>query len=104
MSQAKIIKIPGGDAFIEIGLDYIRIGTGDNNFILLDKSAINASANTVNWQLSPEKMTYYGLLTHVNPILGALPISPKYSISTAPISALVGVATRAASISSAVGI
>lgn len=104
MSQAKIIKIPGGDAFIEIGLDYIRIGTGDNNFILLDKSAINASASSVNWQLSPDKMTYYGLLTHINPVLGALPISPKYTISTTPISALVGVASRAASISSAVGI
>ena len=104
MSQAKIIKIPGGDAFIEIGMDYIRIGTGDNNFILLDKTAINASADSVNWQLSPDKMTYYGLLTHIDPVLGSLPFGPKYSLSLTPINALIAVATRAASISSAVGI
>jgi hypothetical protein len=104
MSQAKIIKIPGGDAFIEIGMDYIRIGTGDNNFILLDKTAINASAESVNWQLSPDKMTYYGLLTHIDPVLGALPFGPKYTLSLTPINALIAVGMRAASISSAVGI
>ncbi len=35
MSATKIIKVNGGEAFIEIGEDYIRIGVGDKTFLKL---------------------------------------------------------------------
>ena len=104
MAQAKIIKIPNGDAFIEIGHDYVRIGTGDGSFFLLDKHSINAGADSFNYQLSPEKVTYHGFLNNISPIAGLSPVSPKYSFSTEPINALVNVLINSASIASAVGI
>ena len=58
MAQAKIIKIPNGEAFIEIGYDYVRIGTGDGSFFILDKNSINAGANTFNYQLSLKKVIW----------------------------------------------
>lgn len=104
MAQAKIIKIPNGEAFIEIGYDYVRIGTGDGSFFVLDKNSINAGADTFNYQLSPEKVTYHGFLSNIDPIMGFSPIGPKYSISTEPINALVNVLVNSLSIASAVGI
>ena len=104
MSQAKIIKLPDGEAFIEIGQDYIRIGTSPDNFILIDKTAVNTSAKSVNYQLSPDKVTYYGFLNHINPIAGFAPIGPVYSISEAPITALVNVMVNSLIIASSIGI
>jgi hypothetical protein len=104
MSKAKIIKIPGGEAFLEVGEDYIRLGVGKDSFIVLDKAALSAGATNVNWQLSPDKMTYHGFLTHINPELGFIPLSPHYSISTAPINTLVTLGINAATIASSVGI
>ena len=104
MSAAKIIKIPDGDAYIEIGKDYVRIGAGTDNFIILDKAAINASAQTVNFQMSPDKMTFHGLLTHMTPIAGALPFTPSYFFSETIINAFANVAINSAIIAGATSI
>lgn len=103
MSQAKILKVAGGEAFIEIGTDYVRIGSGPNSFLMLDKKAISGGASSVNWQVSPDQMTYYGFLTHCDPISGFLPFAPKYSFSPVPILALVNLAITSASLAGSVG-
>lgn len=104
MSAVKIIKIPGGEAYIEIGEDYIRIGAGKDSYIVLDKASMNAGAKNVNWQMSPEKMTYFGLLSHQSPLAGFSPISPKYSLSDQPLSAFSNLFANAATISAATNI
>jgi hypothetical protein len=106
MSQAKIIKVPNGDAFLEIGEDYIRIGTGPDNFILLDKASINASAKSFNYQMSPDKVTYFGFLSHLSPVQGLFPVpfGPHYSLSTEPVNALLNTAINSIIISSAIGV
>lgn len=103
MAEAKIIKLPDGDAFIEVGLDYVRIGAGTETFLVLDKKSMNAGASSVNWQISPEQMTYYGMLTHANPIVGMFPIGPKYSISPGPLLAFANMFAVNALIGGAVG-
>ena len=103
MSQVKQIKIPGGEAFIEIGKDYIRLGTGSETFLLLDKKNLSAGASSINWQCSPSQMTYYGIMNNVNPILGMIPIAPKYTFTPAPLLALANIAITNSIISSAVG-
>lgn len=95
MAQAKQIKIPGGSAFIEVGQDYVRIGTAGKTFMMVDENSISAGANSVNWQISPNQMTYYGFLTNADPITGFLPISPKYSMSEMPIMAILNMAVTA---------
>jgi len=104
MSAAKIIKIPDGDAYIEIGKDYVRIGAGPDNFIILDKSVINASAQSVNFQMSPDKMTFHGLLSNITPVAGALPFTPTYFFSETIINAFANVAINSAIIAGATSI
>jgi hypothetical protein len=103
MSQAKILKVPGGDAFIEVGTDYVRIGSGSNSFLMLDKKTISGGANTVDWQVSPDQMTYYGFLTHIDPISGFVPFAPKYSFTATPVLAMVNLAITSALVAGAVG-
>jgi hypothetical protein len=103
MSQAKIIKIPGGDAFLEIGKDYIRMGTGDDVFIMLDKKSMSAGAKSVDWQLSPDSMTYYGVMSPMTPAAGMVPFVPPYMISPVPFVAIGNALITSAVISSAMG-
>ena len=109
MAEAKIIKLPEGEAFIEIGTDYVRIGAGSETFLILDKNALNAGAQTVNWQISPSQMTYQGFLTNMNPLMGLIPQalnygSSTYSFSGAPVASLMNILVTNALVSSAVGI
>lgn len=104
MSAVKILKIPGGEAYIEIGEDYIRIGAGDNSYIVLDKSSMNAGAKNVNWQMAPEAMTYYGLLANIPALPGFYPIGPKYTLSDQPLSAFANLFANAATIALATNI
>lgn len=79
MGQAtKVLKVNGGDAFIEIGEDYIRIGVGANTSFTLDKASMTADADQFNMQMSPDKVSYYGVLSQISTIPGLLPIGPKY--------------------------
>ncbi|NDB81154.1 MAG: hypothetical protein EB127_00170 [Alphaproteobacteria bacterium] len=103
MSQAKLVKVPGGEAFIEVGTDYVRIGSGSNTFFMLDKKSISGGANSVNWQLSPDQMTYHGFLTHIDPISGFVPFAPKYSFTGTPVLGMVNLAITSAMIAGAVG-
>lgn len=103
MSQAKILKIPGGDAFIEVGSDYVRIGSGANSFLMVDKKTISGGASSVNWQVSPDQMTYHGFLTHIDPVSGFIPFAPKYSFTATPILGMVNLAITSALIAGAVG-
>jgi hypothetical protein len=103
MAETKIIKLPDGEAFIEVGLDYVRIGAGTETFLVLDKKSMNAGAGSMNWQMSPDQMTYYGMLTHVNPIAGMFPIGPKYMISPGPLLAFANMFAMNALIGGAVG-
>lgn len=103
MAQAKIIKIPNGDAFIEIGKDYVRIGAGGETFMSFDKASINAGAKNVNWQLSPDKFSYFGILAPMTPIAGVIPFTPPYFFSDVAINSFVNVAITTAIIAGVVG-
>ncbi len=59
MGQAvKVIKVNGGEAFIEIGESYIRIGVGANTSFVLDKSSMTADADQFNMQMSPKDLVF----------------------------------------------
>lgn len=103
MAQAKIIKIPNGDAFIEIGKDYVRIGAGDGTFMSFDKASINAGAKNVNWQLSPDKFSYFGILAPITPMAGVIPFTPPYFFSDVAINSFVNVAITTGIIAGVVG-
>lgn len=101
----KIFKLAGdSEACIEIGKDFVRIKAGDGSFFIINKSSINAGSAKMNWQMSPEQITYHGLLNQVNPIMGMFPIAPKYLITAGPIIALANAFRANALIASAVGI
>lgn len=101
----KIFKLSGeSEACIEIGKDFVRIKAGDGSFIIINKSSINAGSTNMNWQMSPEQITYHGLLNQINPIAGMFPISPKYFITPGPIIALANAFKTNAMIANAVGI
>jgi len=101
----KIFKLAGdSEACIEIGKDFVRIKAGDGSFIIINKSSINAGSSNMNWQMSPEQITYHGLLNQANPIMGMFPISPKYLLTAGPIIALANAFRTNVLIGSAVGI
>jgi hypothetical protein len=101
----KIFKLAGdSEACIEIGKDFVRIKAGDGSFIIINKSSINAGTSNMNWQMSPEQITYHGLLNQANPIMGMFPISPKYLLTAGPIIALANAFRTNVLIGSAVGI
>jgi hypothetical protein len=103
MTQArKIIKVPNGDAFIEIAESYIRFGVGDKTFFILDDKTITAGGDAMNWQMAPNKITYQGFLSNVGPIAGI--VSGTYKLDKTVIQAMVNASLAMASISSAVGI
>ena len=105
MAQAtKILKVNGGDAFIEIGETYIRIGVGPNTSFTLDKSSMTADTDQFNMQMSPEDVTYQGILTNVPTIAGLFPIGPKYSISLNAVGALIAAARGMAAVAKATSI
>ena len=90
MGQAtKVLKVNGGDAFIEIGESYIRFGVGPNTSFTLDKSSMTADADSFNLQMSPSDMTYQGILTNTPTIAGLFPIGPKYSLDLKAINAII---------------
>lgn len=105
MSQPKkIIKLPDGDAFIEIGESYIRFGVGTKVFMTLDESAISAGADRMNWQMDPTRVTYQGLLSHIGSIGGLSPVGPKYQLNLQIIRSLINTFRSIRNVSSAVGI
>ena len=104
MQESKIIKIPDGDAFIEIGETYIRMGVGSEVHFTLDEKTINGSAKNLNWEMDPGKITYYHLLRNANTVLGLLPVGPKYVLSVSFLKGLLNLQRSLLSISGAVGI
>lgn len=105
MAQAtKLIKVNGGDAFIEIGESFIRMGVGTQVFFTMDEASITGGAQTVNWQLDPSRMTYQSFLSHVGVIGGLSPLGPKYKFNFQAIRALLSTMQSVRTISSAVGI
>ena len=99
----KITKLQGGDAYISVGKDYIRIGNGES-YILLDGKSIHFGANSVNWEMSPENMTYHGIIRNPNVVEAFIPFYPHYSFSTTPFVGLANTLITSALVSSAIGI
>lgn len=105
MAQAtKILKVNGGDAFIEIGETFIRIGVGSSTSFILDKSSMTADTDQFNMQMSPEKVSYQGILTNAPTLAGMFPVSPKYGINMKAIGAILAAARGMAAISRATSI
>jgi hypothetical protein len=104
MAQVKKIKIPDGDAFIEIGMDYVRIGTGEDTFLILDKKSINASAEAMNYQMMPDKVTYNSIFANPSIFKPTIPFAPIYDFDLTIINGIVNTAINSAIIASAVSI
>jgi hypothetical protein len=105
MSEAaKIIKVPGGEAFLEVGESYIRLGVGDKTFLILDQNTINAGGGNFNYQMDPNKVTYQGFLANQNALPGLLPVMPTYKLNLQVVRSLVNVMSNMSSVSKAVGI
>lgn len=105
MSQAnKIFKVNGGDAFIEIGESYIRLGVGTETSLILEKNGISTDANKFNFQMAPNKVTYQGILNNIGMVGGLIPIGPKYSFNLEAIRAILNAIQGMRHISRAVSI
>lgn len=105
MAQAtKVLKVNGGEAFIEIGETYVRIGVGPNTSFTLDKSSMTADTDQFNMQMSPNKVAYQGILTNVPVIAGLFPLGPKYGLSLKAIGAIVAAGRGMAAVSRATSI
>lgn len=79
--EEKIIKVPDGKAYIAISKDCIRIGVGGNSFITITENGIDIGGPGMNFQFSPDKQSYMGVLNHIHPIAGLFPIGPKYGFN-----------------------
>lgn len=105
MGQAtKVLKVNGGEAFIEIGETYVRIGVGSETSFTLDKASMTADANTFNMQMSPQNVTYQGILTNIPTIAGMYPVGPKYSMNIGAIQAILAAARGMAAVKKATSI
>jgi len=105
MAEAtKIIKVPGGDAFIEVGESYVRFGVGSETSFVLDRSSMTADADSFNMQMSPNKITYQGILKNTEVIPGLLPIGPKYLLDLKIAQPLANVARSMAEVAKATSI
>jgi len=104
MQARKIIKMPDGNAFIEIGENYIRMGVGDQTFFVLDEKSISAGGEQMNYQMSPNKITYQSILANVGPIPGLIPGGKSYKLNTSLVKGLINIARVLSSTRSAVGI
>lgn len=102
--QRKVIKIPGGDAFIEIAESYIRIGVGDRVYLTLDEKTINGGASNLNWEMDPGSVTYYNVVKQASSLVGMLPATPAYFITKKPMKGMMRVAKSVATVSAAIAI
>lgn len=99
----KITKTQNGEAYISVSDNYIRIGNGDS-YILLDGSNIHFGANSVNWQMSPDNMTYHGVIRNPSATEAFIPFFPHYSFSAVPFVALANTLITSSLVSGAIGI
>jgi hypothetical protein len=103
-NPAKIWKLSDdSEAFIELGDDYIRFGVGDQVSVILDREAMNTQAKSVNWQMDPSKMTYQGILTHIQSLAGLVPVGPKYNLDLDIMGLFTGIGQAVSSVRGATG-
>lgn len=103
-NAVKIWKLSDeSEAFIELGEDYIRLGVGDQVSIILDNETMNTQAKGVNWQMDPSKMTYQGILTHIQSLAGLFPVGPKYNLDLEIMGMFAGLTKAITSIKGATG-
>ena len=104
MAAAKIMKVNGGDAFIEVGENYVRIGVGTKVFLTLDQSSISGGGDNLNLQMSPDHVTYQGILANIGVIGGLSPVGPKYNINMKALGALANIMRSLRSLNRSVGL
>jgi hypothetical protein len=101
MSSKKIIKLPNGNAFIEIGENSIRIGVGAKVFLTLDENTLTAGGDQFNYQMDPKKIVYQGIISQAGAVQGLFPVGPKYNLNLQFLSALINTARCLAELKSA---
>ena len=103
-APAKVIKTMQGEAFIEVGDSYVRIGVGDQTFLVMDQDTLTVGGKNFNYQMEPGKVTYQGFLAQQGSIPGLFPAMPNYKLNTQVLKSLITAMSNMQSISSAVGI
>ena len=100
------IKLPDGEAFIEVGDDFIRMGVGSDVFFVLDKASISSGAKSINYQTSPDNITYLNLLRPqgVFPGIMPVPLLPHYMLDFSAIENMARCMSNIALSSAAVGL
>jgi hypothetical protein len=103
-APAKVIKTIQGEAFIEVGDSYVRIGVGDQTFLVMDQDTLTVGGKNFNYQMEPSKVTYQGFLAQQGSVPGLFPGLPNYKLNLQVVKALVVAMTNMTSVATAVGI